>query len=82
MLFMDIPFVIENNRIDRETTRTELAALDISESVRNEAFEAVYNLKKRGISFEEKDIKQAVLLERLFSKLGIPYRLAEVSEFA
>ncbi len=82
MLFMEIPFVVENNRIDRETVRGELAALDISENLRNEAFEAVYNLKKRGISFDEKDIKQAVMLERLFSKLGIPYRLAEVSEFA
>lgn len=79
---MDIPFVVENNRIDKEKTRRELAALDIKESVKQEAFEAVYNLKKRGISFDEKDVNQAVTLERLFSKLGIPYRLAEVSEFA
>ena len=82
MLFMEIPFVVENNRIERATTRRELATLEISESLKEEAFEAVYCLKKRGISFDEKDIKQAVMLERLLAKLGIPYRLAEVSEFA
>ena len=82
MLFMEIPFVIENNRIERETTRRELAMLEISEGLKDEAFEAVYSLRKRGISFDEKDIKQALVLERVLAKLGIPYRLAEVSEFA
>jgi hypothetical protein len=82
MLFMEIPFVVENNRIERETTRRELSMLEIAEGLKDEAFEAVYSLRKRGISFDEKDIKQAIILERLLSKLGIPYRLAEVSEFA
>jgi hypothetical protein len=82
MLFMDIPFVVENKRIDKENTRKELAALELSQTIKDEALEAIYNLKPRGVLFDNKDLKQAQLLERVFSKLGIPYRLAEVSEFA
>lgn len=82
MLFIDIPFVAENKRIDRENTRKELAALELSQSIKDEAFEAIYNRKPLGITFEDSDIKQAHLLERLLAKLGVPYRLAEVSEFA
>jgi hypothetical protein len=79
---MDIPFVVENKRIDKESTRKELEALELSQNIKDEALEAVYNLKPRGVTFENKDLKQAQLLERVFSKLGIPYRLAEISEFA
>jgi hypothetical protein len=79
---MDIPFVVENKRIDKENTRKELAALELSQSIKDEAFEAIYNRNPRGVMFENGDLKQAQLLERVLSKLGIPYRLAEVSEFA
>jgi hypothetical protein len=82
MLFLDIPFVVENNRIDKEKVQRELAILDINETTRKEAFAAVYNLKPRGVLFENTDLRQAQMIERVFSKLGIPYRLAEVSEFA
>lgn len=82
MLFMDIPFVVENNRIEKEKVQKELALTDISERVRDEAFAAVYNLKPRGIMFDSIDLRQAQMLEKVFSKLGIPYRLAEVSEFS
>lgn len=82
MLYMDIPFVVENKRIDRETTSRELAALDISQRVKDEALTAIYNLKPRGVLFENGDAREAQLLERLLAKLGVPYRLSEVSEFA
>ncbi len=82
MLFMDIPYVVENNRIDKEKVKRELAMLDIGENTRNEVFAAIYNLKPRGVSFENSDLKRAQMLENALSKLGIPYRLAEVSEFA
>jgi hypothetical protein len=82
MVYLDIPFVVENKRIDRDVTKKELAALEISQNVKDEAFEAIYNRKPLGITFDESNIKEAHLLERLLSKLGIPYRLAEVSEFA
>lgn len=82
MLFMDIPFVVENKRIDKENTRRELAALELSQSIKDDTLEAIYNRNPRGVTFEDNDLKQAQLLEKLLSKLGIPYRLAEVSEFA
>ena len=82
MLFMDIPFVVENKRIDKENTRKELAALELIQSIKDDALEAIYNRRPLGVMFENDDLKQAQLLERLLSKLGIPYRLAEVSEFA
>ena len=79
---MDIPFVVENKRIDKEKVQSELALTDISERVRDEAFAAIYNLKPRGILFESVDLRQAQTLEKVLSKLGVPYRLAEVSEFS
>jgi hypothetical protein len=79
---MDIPYVVENNRIDKEKVKRELEILDISETARTEAFAAVYNPKPRGVLFENADLRQAQMLEKALSKLGIPYRLAEVSEFA
>jgi hypothetical protein len=82
MVYIDIPFVVENKRIDKENTRKELAALEISQSAKDEAFEAIYNLKPRGVSFDEGDVKQALMLERLLARLGVPYRLSEASEFA
>lgn len=82
MLFLDIPYVVENNRIEKEKVQRELALLEIDEKARNEAFAAVYNMRPRGVLFENKDLRQAQMLEKVFSKLGIPYRLAEVSEFA
>jgi hypothetical protein len=82
MVYIDIPFVQENKRIDKENTRKELAALEISQSVKDEAFEAIYNLKPRGVSFDDGDVKQALALERLLARLGVPYRLSDASEFA
>ena len=79
---MDIPYVVENNRIDKDKVQKELSISDISERVRNETFAAIYNLKPRGVTFENTDLRQAQTLEIVLSKLGIPYRLAEVSEFA
>lgn len=82
MLFMDIPFVVENKRVEKDKVQRELALLDMSETARTEVFAAIYNPKPRGVLFENKDLRQAQMLERILSKLGIPYRLAEVSEFA
>ena len=82
MLFLDIPFVVENKRIDKDKVQSELAALDIDETVRTETLAAIYNLKPRGVMFENDDLRKAQMLEKVLSKLGIPYRLAEVSEFA
>jgi uncharacterized protein YqjF (DUF2071 family) len=79
---MDIPFVVENNRIEKEKVQKELALLDINDAARTEVFAAIYNPKPRGVLFENKDLRQAQSVERALAKLGIPYRLAEMSEFA
>jgi hypothetical protein len=82
MLFLDIPFVAENKRVNKDNVQKELAALDIDETVRSETLAAIYNLKPRGVLFENNELRKAQMLEKVLSKLGIPYRLAEVSEFA
>ena len=82
MVYIDIPYVAENNRINKELAQKELEALDISEDAKYAAFEAIYNRLPRGVSFEGTDLREASLLEKALSRLGIPYRLAEESEYA
>ncbi len=82
MVFINIPFVHENKNIDSDVVAKELAALNISEDAKYEVFQAIYNMKPRGVEFEDKDLKEVKLLENILAKLGIPYRQSEVSEFS
>ncbi|MGC2238463.1 MAG: hypothetical protein WA584_20075 [Pyrinomonadaceae bacterium] len=82
MVYIDIPYVPENNRINKDLAQKELEALDISEDAKYAAFEAIYNRLPRGVSFEGDDLREASLLEKALSRLGIPYRLSEESEYA
>lgn len=82
MVFINIPYVPENNRIARDLIQKELEALDISEDAKHDAFEAIYNRLPRGVSFEGESSKEASLLEKTLAKLGIPYRQSEDSEYA
>jgi hypothetical protein len=82
MVYIDIPYVAENNRINKDLAQKELEALDISEAAKYAAFEAIYNRLPRGVSFEGDDLREASLLEKALSRLGIPYRLSEESEYA
>ena len=81
MVYINIPFVVENNKIDRDLTRRELQILNISEDAKYEAFEAIYNRKTRGVNFDIKDTKEAVLLENALQRLGVPFRESEESEY-
>jgi hypothetical protein len=81
MVYINIPFVIENNRIDKEAAKRELQILEISEDAKHEAFEAIYNRNKRGVNFERKNTKEAVLLEQALHRLGVPFRQSEKSEY-
>jgi hypothetical protein len=81
MIYINIPYVPENNRIDKDLAQKELEALDISEDAKYAAFEAIYNRLPRGVSFEGDDLREASLLEKALSRLGIPYRLSEESEY-
>lgn len=82
MVFINIPFVHENKKIDADILVKELTALNISEDAKYETFQAVFNMKPHGVEFEDKDLKEVKLLENILAKLGIPYRQSEVSEFS
>ena len=82
MVFIDIPFVVENKNIDANIIAKELAALNISEDAKYETFQAIFNMKPRGVEFEDKDLKEVKLLENILAKLGIPYRQSEVSQYS
>jgi hypothetical protein len=79
MVYVNIPYSIENDRVDRETAAKELRAVDISDSDRYEAFEAIYNKRPRGVHFT--DLKKASQLQNALAKLGVPYRLTKESDY-
>ena len=79
MVFINIPYVVENDRIDRGVTTKELGVLNISEAAKHEAFGAIYNKRPRGVDIE--DGKQASLLQDALSRLGVPYRVTNESEY-
>jgi hypothetical protein len=81
MVFVNIPYVPENDRIRRDLTKKEIEALDISENAKQSAYEAVYHKRPRGVNFESKDSVEVIMLEDLLYKLGIPYRRSEESEY-
>ncbi len=80
MVYINIPYHVENDRIDRETVIKEIRALTINEDAKYEAFEAIYNRKPHGVSFDDKGLSEAVQLEAVLKRLGIAYRQSEESE--
>ena len=80
MVYINIPYYVENDRIDRDTVIKEIQALDINENAKYEAFEAIYNRKPHGVSFDDNSLKEAVQLETVLKRLGIGYRQSEESE--
>jgi len=80
MVYINIPYHVENDRIDRDTVIKEIQALNINEDAKYEAFEAIYNRKPHGVSFDEKDLSEATELESVLKRLGIAYRQSEESE--
>lgn len=81
MVYINIPYVPENNRIDKDFAKKELQSLDISGNAQQSAFAAIYNLNPRGVNFEPKDSVEALILESALNRLGIPYRRTEESEY-
>jgi hypothetical protein len=79
MVYVNIPYSVENQRVDREKAAKELRSVDISESDRYEAFEAIYNKRPRGVNFT--DAKKASQLQTALARLGVPYRLTEESDY-
>jgi hypothetical protein len=80
MVYINIPYVPENNRISKKSAIEEIQVLDISDDAKFTAYKAIYNLNPRGVSFG-KNLKEALLLESALNRLGIPFRQSEESEY-
>jgi|KBSSwiStaDraftv2_1062776.scaffolds.fasta_scaffold259665_2 hypothetical protein len=78
MVYINIPYVPENDRIDRARTANELKLLNIGEAAKHDAFEAIYNKRPRGVDLDK---NQAALLQEALSRLGVPYRPSNESEY-
>lgn len=81
MIYINIPYVTENNRIDKDFAKKEIQFLNINEAAKQDAYAAIYNLHPRGVNFESKDSAEALLLTGFLKRLGIPYRESEESEY-
>jgi len=79
MVYVNIPYVPENDRVDRGVLEKELTALTISDRAKEEAFESVYNKRPRGVHFDE--LGDALRLEGVLRRLGIPFRQSPESEY-
>ncbi len=81
MVFVNIPYVPENNRIGKDLAKKEIEALDIGDNAKQNAYAAIYNKRPRGVNFESNDSVEAIMLEDVLRRLGIPYRRSEESEY-
>lgn len=74
MITLEIPYVTENNRINKVSLQKEIQNLQVSQEVKADVFDAVYNYFPRQVDFENENLKELVLLEGIFHRLGVPYR--------
>lgn len=81
MVYINIPYVPENNRINKDLVKKEIEILVISDNAKQNAYAAIYNLKPRGVDFEGEENVEAARLENVLSKLGVPYMRLEESEY-
>jgi len=79
MVYINIPYLPENDTIDKDFAMGQIQPLDISDEAKWEAYKAIYHLHPRGVAFE--DMTEALQLEIVLKKLGVPYRQTESSEF-
>lgn len=80
MVYIDIPYVPENNRINKDLVKKELQVLNISNEAKLNVYNAIYNFKPRGVSFGD-NLKEASNLQNILKRLSIPYRQTEDSEY-
>jgi hypothetical protein len=74
MIFLEIPFVHENKSVNKSSAEKEIQILNISQELKAEVFDAIYNQRPSGVNFENSDLEQVLLLEKALGRLGIPYR--------
>jgi hypothetical protein len=81
MVYVSIPYLPENNRIDKDLVKKEMEFLEIPENAKEDAIAAIYHKIPRGVDFAGKGSVEAIILENVLSKLGIPYRRLEKSDY-
>lgn len=74
MIYLEIPYIVENNRVSKATAQNEIMILKISDESKAEVFEAIYHRRPSGVSFEDREMEQVLLLENALRRLGVPYR--------
>jgi hypothetical protein len=74
MIYIEIPFSSENKRIDKDYVKQELQTLTITEDEKHNVFEAIYNLRPRGVNFNDKDSEKVSWLQKALERLGVGYR--------
>ena len=79
MVYVNIPYIPENDRIEVHIAQRELEALKISEGAKHDAFEAIYKKRPRGVEFD--DPAQAVALQNVLYRLGVPFRTTQESDY-
>jgi hypothetical protein len=81
MVYINIPYIPENNKINKDVAKKEIQSLDINNNAKQSAYAAIYNLHPRGVNFERKNAVEAFMLEDVLKRLGVPYRKSEESEY-
>lgn len=74
MIYIEIPYYVENKRINKDCVKKELQILNLSDDEKHNVFEAIYNLRPRGVNFEDKDSEKISWLQRALERLGVGYR--------
>ena len=77
MVYIDIPYAVENLRVERGMMKDEIGRLRISDEAKQSTLAAIYNFKPRGVAFNAGELSQVRLLEEIFMRLGIPFRQME-----
>jgi hypothetical protein len=77
MVYIDIPYAVENQRIERGMMQEEIGRLKISDEAKRSTLAAIYNFKPRGVEFAAGDMSQVKLLEEILIRVGIPFRQME-----
>ena len=81
MVYISIPYVPENKRVSKALVKKEIDNLSLDEDEKSNVYEAIYNLKPRGVDFKGTDTEEVSKLESTLRKLGIPYRRLEESDY-
>lgn len=81
MIYINIPYVPENDRIDRDLLKREIQILDICPSAKESIYKAIYNLRPRAVEFDNRELVNAIMLEDLLKRMGVPFRRTDQPEY-